>query len=576
MADPDFTSWPEISVKGSALPDAQQYQLGAVVVDHHQHLPAMFALCFHDDADALRKGGLEIGVEITIKAKGLGSSTATALITGEVTAIEAEYSELCAETVVRGYDRSHRLQAGRVAKTYQNEKISDVAGQMASNAGLSAGTIDDSGGALPVVTQHNVSDWEFLRSHARELGFEVSVENGKLDFRRPTKASTGPAKGGDNPTNPLQLVFGDNLLEFRPRLTGGQQVKEVQVRTWDPATKNVLLGTAPADAGHAAVSTTPAALAGTLSGKTYVAHDRPLATQGDTETAAKSIAEHIGSAFLEAEGTALGQPALKAGVAVSIAGVAEQFSGKYTLTTTRHVFDEDGYRTHFTISGRQERSLLGLTSIGATSGFASGGGPPVHGTVIGVVTQNDDKDELGRVKLKFPWLSDTYETDWTRVVQVGAGPNSGAVFLPEVGDEVLCAFEFGDMRRPYVIGGLHNGKDKPNLGKGLVDAGKVTRRGVVSRLGHKVILMDGDQKAGICLITADGKLKVTLNQTKGEIHITGAGPMTIDAGSGGVTIKGQGDIALQAGGNLSLKGTQGVKVESSGIVEVKGNLIKLN
>jgi uncharacterized protein involved in type VI secretion and phage assembly len=180
------------------------------------------------------------------------------------------------------------------------------------------------------------------------------------------------------------------------------------------------------------------------------------------------------------------------------------------------------------------------------------------------------------VKLKFPWLSDKYESDWSRVVQVGAGPNSGMIFLPEVGDEVLCAFEFGDMRRPYVIGGLHNGKDKPKLGDKLVDAGKVTRRGIVSRSGHRVILFDGDQKSGIALMSADGKLRVSLNQTKGEIHITGDGPMTIDAGKGAVTVKSQGDITVQSGGNLNLKGQAGVKIESSGIVEVKGSMIKLN
>ena len=184
----------------------------------------------------------------------------------------------------------------------------------------------------------------------------------------------------------------------------------------------------------------------------YVAVDRPLSSQGAVDAAAASIAEQIGSAFAEADGVARGNPKLKAGTPVSVSVVAEDFAGGYTLTHTRHVFDHEGYRTEFVVSGRQERSILGLT--GASAGTGSAGGPPSTGSSSAIVTNNDDPDKLGRVKLKFPWLADTYESDWARLVQLGAGPNSGAVFLPEVNDEVLVAFEFGDIRRPYVLGGV--------------------------------------------------------------------------------------------------------------------------
>ena len=154
-------------------------------------------------------------------------------------------------------------------------------------------------------------------------------------------------------------------------------------------------------------------------------------------------------------------------------------------------------------------------------------------------------------------------------MQVGAGPNSGMIFLPEVGDEVLCAFEFGDMRRPYVIGGLHNGKDKPRLGDKLVDAGKVTRRGIVSRSGHRVILFDGEQKSGIALISADGKLRSPQpDQGRDPHHRRRADDHRRRQGA--VTVKSQGRHHREAQGNLNLKGQAGVKIESSGMVEVKG------
>ena len=81
--------------------------------------------------------------------------------------------------------------------------------------------------------------------------------------------------------------------------------------------------------------------------------------------------------------------------------------------------------------------------------------------VNALVSNIDDPDELGRMKVTFPWLGDKSESHWARVAVPGAGNERGVLIMPEVGDEVLVAFDHGDPRLPYVIGGLYNGKDKP-------------------------------------------------------------------------------------------------------------------
>ena len=194
-------------------------------------------------------------------------------------------------------------------------------------------------------------------------------------------------------------------------------------------------------------------------------------------------------------------------------------------------------------------------------------GSKLYGVVVGIVTDNNDTDKLGRVKLKFPWLGDDVESFWARVSDLGAGPNAGAVFLPEVNDEVLVAFEHGDIRFPYVLGGLWNGKDKPPLGDGLFDQGKVKRNGFVSRKGHKFVFFEDSSKSGIALITSDGKVKISLNESNSEIHIECQGK---------VLIKSQGDMNIESAGSLTLKGDGGVKVNSNSTVEVKGSQVKLN
>jgi phage protein D len=573
---PKFTVKPTVRVNDSPRPDLDA-MLEQVIVDQHLHQPDMFAIRLRDggEHDVLSRNGVEIGARISIATPALGDQPSEPLFTGEVTALEAEYDHAGSHAVARGYDPAHRLLRGRRTRAFKNVKDSDIARQVAVGASLQIGGIDESQTVHDHVSQVNLSDWDFLKARAREAGFEMFMAAGKFCFQKPKEASHAPAASDLSSTDPLQLVLGQDLLEFSPRVTSSEQVSEVHVRGWDPKQKAAVVGTATASTVSAQLRDRPGAIAARFDAQPHVTVDRPLSSQSEVDTAAKAIAEQVGSAFAEAEGLARGNPHLTAGTAVSVGLVAESFVGRYTLTRARHIFDDLGYRTRFTVSGRQERSLLGLVSLGASNGAASAGGPPVNGVVNALVTDNKDPDEAGRVKLKFPWLSDDYESDWARLAQLGAGPQSGAVFIPEVGDEVLVAFEFGDVRRPYVIGGLYNGKDKPRLGDGLFDHGKVKRRGFVSRRGHRIVLLDDDGKSGIALITSDGKLKVALKETDSTIHISCQGKVTIESQQS-MSLKSQQDITIEAQTNLSLKGNAGLTAESSAITEIKGSMVKIN
>ncbi len=560
----NFHVWPDIQLNGSALSNEMEGLLEQIVVDHHQHLPDMFAITFHDpDRDVLGKLNATIGDTVTIKVTPPGGSPET-LIKGEVTGFEAEYGATRLRTVLRGYDMSHRLHRGRRTETYKNVTDSDIARTVASRANLSIGKIDSTSGTHDHVSQANQSDWDFLKSRAREIGFELAMEDGKFNFRKPVEASGAPQSGTyQNHSDPLQLVFGEDLIEFRPRVTSAEQVKDVKVRGWDPVQKQAVIGSGNAGTVAAdSLQDDPSSLANKFGGPTFTAVNRPLAQQSEVDGAAESIAELISSAFAEADGLANGNPKLKAGTTVSVGVVGDAFSGKYTLTSTRHVFGDQGYRTHFVISGRQDRSLLGLASLGASNGHASAGGAPINGVVVALVTDNNDPNNGARVKLKFPWLDDNYESDWARITQLGAGPDSGAHFIPEVNDEVLVAFEFGDIRRPYVIGSLHNGQDKPKLGTGLFDNGKVKRRGFVSRKGHQFIFFDDASKTGIAFISSDGKLKISLNETNSEIHISSQGKVHVES---------QQDMTLESGANLNLKAGQGLKLEAGTDLKLKAS-----
>jgi phage protein D len=549
--------------------------LEQVVVDDHLHLPDMFLLSFRDaNRDVVDRLHAKIGSRVRVSCPEPGKTAPNLLIDGEVTALEAEYGATGSRAVLRGYDHSHRLHSGRVTETYQNVKDSDLARTVMQRVQLQAGEIDDSQTTHDHVSQVNLSDWDFLKARAAEIGFELAVSEGKLHFRKPKPSEKAPKSGDLRSQNPLQLVFGQDLLQFHPRVSSAEQVSQVKVRGWSPKDKKEVIGSAPAGTTSAQVRETPQKLASKFA-RTFALVDRPLGTQREVDAAAKAVAEQIGSAHAEAEGVARGNPRLKAGVPVSVALVSADFEGRYTITHSRHVFDRHGYRTIFEVSGRQDRSLLGLVSSGSVNGGGSAGGPPIYGVVVAIVTDNNDPEKLGRVKLKFPWLSDNYQSDWARMAQVGAGPDSGLCFIPEVNDEVLVAFEFGDVRRPIVLSALHNGKDKPKLGNGLLDNGKVKRRGVVSRKGHRFVIFDDAGKSGIALMTSNGQIKISLNETKNEIHIACQGKIRIEA-SQDLTLKSDQGVSIQAGTQLQLKGGTGAKLDGGPQVEVSGSLIKLN
>jgi phage protein D len=559
-----------------------------IAVDDRLQLPAYMTITFDDiPGDIIDKTRARIGSKIEFSATPVGETAPVLLFVGEVTSLEASYVQSGAQAVLRAYDLLYRLQRGRHTQAYQNITDADLAKKIAQRNGLGLGKIDATSITYEHVAQANVSDWDFIKARARKNGYEVAIADGKFDFRKPTQAREAPTAGTLSSENPKQLVYNAELIEFHPRLTAGSQVKSVKVRAWDPQKKQEIVGQAEATALTVKISDQPGSLASaTAEMAPYTATSIPLDGNNGENKLAAAMAEEIGSAFFEADGIAIGDPRLKAGTAVSISGVATKFAGGHVLSHVRHVFENEyGYRTHFEISGRQERSLLGLTSLGDTNGQISQTGQPIYGLVVGVVTNiKDDKKNL-RVKVTFPWLAPktgqgAYESTWARLATPGGGPATGVLWMPEVDDEVLVGFEHGDIHRPYILGGLYNGKDKPNLdldkkagdAGDLVASGKVKRRGLVTRKGHRLIFVDDDQASQIVLKTSNGKMSMVWDEKKGELTIDADQKVIVKAKQE-MTFQSDKDINITAKGNIKLEGTGGVDMKSSASFKLQGSTV---
>lgn len=192
--------------------------------------------------------------------------------------------------------------------------------------------------------------------------------------------------------------------------------------------------------------------------------------------------------------------------------------------------------------------------------------------VIALVTDNKDPDKLGRVKVKFPNLSDKDTTWWAPIVMQGAGKNRGWFYIPEIDDEVLVLFEHGELDRPLVIGALWNGKDKaPDK-----NPGGNPRRVIKSRQGSKITF--DDDKMMIIIEDGTGKGKITFDSNANKIIIEALegdvcfqapqGDMKIVAKSAELTASSS--VEIHAGGAMKWGTDAGAKINGGGGVTMSG------
>jgi len=150
------------------------------------------------------------------------------------------------------------------------------------------------------------------------------------------------------------------------------------------------------------------------------------------------------------------------------------------------------------------------------------------------------------VKIALPWSPDTagarYET-WARLATFMAGNNRGSWFIPDVDDEVLIVFEGGDPRRPYVIGSLWNGKDKPP--ESMDGAGKNFKKVLRSRNGVKLTMDDTDGREQFILETPGGQ-KLTLKDGPGAVEIVDSNGNSIKLETSGITITAAAKVTINA------------------------------
>ncbi|RUT01475.1 type IV secretion protein Rhs [Dulcicalothrix desertica PCC 7102] len=536
-----YLSKPVIKIGGAPAPKELLKDILEIVVDESLHMPSMFVLKIHNVYVAASENSepwknenyFNIGDQITVGFEAgttedpefLLPEVEHRLIEGEITGIEVKFvAPSTAHIIVRGYDNSHRLHRGRHNRSFLNCTDTDIVRRVAQEARIRIGQLDASGVSHDYVFQENQTNMEFLRERAARIGFELFMQGKKLYFRKPKSEES------------LKLEWLKDIMSFDVRVTSAEQVSSVRVNSWDYINKKLISQTASKEqlvtkTGNGAgssISQFPRPKMRPLTEEMQrlpemIVVDQPVNTPKEAKQLAQALCNELGGEFVTADAKAVGNPKIRPGKVVTLENMGTRYSGDYYVTGTYHHYVHGNYTTDFTVRGLREGSLL--STLPPKTHLQPG-----QTLLVGQVTNNNDPKGLGRVKVKFPTLTEEHESNWARVVGLGAANARGFYCLPEINDEVLVGFEHGDIHRPYIIGGVWNGKDKTvETIANTVKNRKVRVRTIKTRTGHTIQFVEEDDKkskAGIYIKTKGGH-RIDINDSQKFIEIKTAGRHSI-------------------------------------------------
>jgi type VI secretion system secreted protein VgrG len=468
--------------------------------------------------------------------------------------------------LITAHSPTIQMDGARKNAFYYNMTASDIISSVLGKHSVSSGGITSTPGTMEFMVQYGETDYAFIRRLASSNGL-FSFYDGK-DFKAVKSSGGGEELVWRESLGGFSLGLGTAQFEH-----AGQSFNYVQKKVIDEDSSN-----SQSKVAYSQLSkTSPNASANIYKGSSTTPLQMPM---HDNKSLGQSmeVARNSGlGRMIEASGESI-VPTLRIGKCAKIKGMG-QLDGEYWIKRIRHIFDESGkYHNEF---GATPLDLAFPDEVKVL--------PPVSHVQSAIVTDNNDPEGIGRVKVKLAWSSDQ-DTAWARIAFPDAGKDRGWYSIPEVGDEVLVCFEAGDPRSPIVLGSLYNGIDKPPLAAGShLDNDAVATKLFKTKNGNEITFTDKDGDEKIVVTQKDGDNTITLSlnpkcitiESKGDITIKGDKVMiegsSVDLkASGNASFKADGNLKVEASGNLDAKGSANCNLEGGATTVVKGSIVKIN
>jgi uncharacterized protein involved in type VI secretion and phage assembly len=587
-----------VEIEGEELKDFLHISVSQSIHTHHEFEVVCRMDTFEDkNGFVMEQSKKYIGsvITITIEAKPKGEKQASEhLFKGLITSIRTTKSHTgeADQVVLTGYSPDILLRDNQGTSSFENKTLKQIADDILKPypRDVLKSRIDPAkNDSLLYTVQYNENRYDFMRRLAKRYGEWFYYDGTQLSF----------GKLADSKTD---LKLGMDLTDF-----------------------NFSIRLNPLKFKYIAYDTTTAEPVETVSSKSGgkdnlnkyggVAHDISMKEYDQLSTviynnlnvADSNLKKELSHVVGLAEGaSALSMsvmqgssqnPQLKIGSKANIKALkagedGDVDYGEYIITSLIHTCDNTmNYRNTF----------VGIPAEAKIPDYTDPDAIPHCETQSAVIKDNNDPDKLGRVRVKFFWQTDNMLSPWLRTVNAYAGAERGLYFIPETGDEVLVGFEGGNAERPFLMGSMYHGKNKPepafpdkdNSFKGIItrsklriefdDKKKITT--IETPAGNKAVLSDDgksvqliDQNGNKVELTSDG---ITLDSPK-DIKIASKGSITIDAvksvkiaSKADVKVNGM-NVDMEAQIGMTAKGSATAELSASGQTTVKGAMVMIN
>ncbi len=464
-----------------------------------------------------------------------------------------------------------RLTVGRKSAFYYDVSDSDIAREILDEHNLDA-EIEDTAVVHKEMVRYRCSDWDFLLSRMDVMGKLVLVGNERVLIRAPNP-----------PMEPaLSLAYGSPMIEFEAEVDARHQLAAVASHAWDAAEQSRIEVDGVSPFASVQGDLDPQTLAEAAGPDSYQLDHGGQITDEELQAWADARLQKSRLAKVRGRVRCRGFAAIQPGDTLELLGVGKRFNGNAFVTGVRHEVVRGSWTTdiQFGLSPRWYREQHTLEEPGA-------GGllPSVRGLHVGVVRQLEaDPDGEDRILVNLPMVDPEDEGIWARLASLDAGENRGAVFRPEIGDEVVVGFFSGDPRHPVVLGMLHSSA-KPAPLPGSDDNHE---KGLVSRGDMRLIFHD--ETHAITISTPEGN-SIVLSEEAGGLLIRDQNGNTIEMNENGIKVESAADLILKATGDVKLEGANigvqasaafkaeggsGAELSTGATAVIKGSLVQIN
>jgi Rhs element Vgr protein len=492
--------------------------------------------------------------------------------------------------IVEISDEALKMTLDRKNGLFEKIKDSDLIGKLITANGLKK-DVDATNTVHEEIVQYYATDWDLMVLRAEMNSLVVIADGGKISVKKPDTSQT-PV---------LRVEYGESILDLNAEMDAATQLSPSAItsNSWDSSTQKVV------EAGPGTVSVTePGNVSSADLAKVFNIRRFTQQSGGPLEKTALqdwSSSELLKSKLSKIRGSVRfqGSALVAVGKMLQLSGLGNRFNGKAYISGVHHNIHDGKWLT--TVDFGLSSKWFSAVAPHVAAPEASGQLPPIRGLQTGIVKKiaSDPGGEY-RILVSLPLFQDNAKGVWARLGTFYASNKVGAFFFPEVGDEVVVGFMNEDPRYPVILGSVYSKKLAPPL----PPEEKNNRKAIITRSKLEISFDDQDK---IILIKTPGGHSIKLDDKSGAISIQDSNKNTVSLSKGGIAldsasnikITAKGNITVQANGNLSLSakanatmdglqvahkaktkfsanGTATAEVTASGILTIRGAIVKIN